>query len=246
MPVPFRRSIFTRMCTSSFGVSAMSGNAAGAVTQPAAGPGESWSDGEGCWSGPVTFPAAVTQADPRASRSARAHPTLPTGRAGAQGAVTRSSGQAQAPGHPPAPGSRGKRTERTGRCRTMPAAAADSLIPAAMRPAQWSWSRLQAGCCRTRRLHGGREGGTTARVLRRAPQLRVVRAIRFGGTCRKAAAGSALSNKYRMQAAVRSKLPHRPMHRRAAPPSAGAVTQRSGSTWSIRSGGLPPAGTGVS
>ena len=70
--------------------------------------------------------------------------------------------------------------------------------------------------------------------------------IRFGGTCRKAAAGSALSNKYRMQAAVRSKLPHRPMHRRAAPPSAGAVTQRSGSTWSIRSGGLPPAGAGVS
>ena len=84
--------------------------------------------------------------------------------------MTRSSDQVQAPGHPPAPGSRGKRTERTGRCRTMPAAAADSLIPAAMRAAQWSWSRLQTGCCRSRRLHGRHEGGSTARVLRRAPQ----------------------------------------------------------------------------
>ena len=52
----------------------------------------------------------------------------------------------------------------------MPAAAADSLIPAAMRAAQWSWSRLQTGCCRSRRLHGWHEGGSTARVLRRAPQ----------------------------------------------------------------------------
>ena len=84
--------------------------------------------------------------------------------------MTRSSDQVQAPGHPPAPGSRGKRTERTGRCRTMPAAAADSLIPAAMRAAQWSWSRLQTGSCRSRRLHGWHEGGSTARVLRRAPQ----------------------------------------------------------------------------
>ena len=85
MPVSFRRSIFTRMCTSSFGVSAMSGTLPVQVTQPATGPGESWSDGEGCWSGPVTFPAAVTQADPRASRPARAHLTLPTGRAGVAG-----------------------------------------------------------------------------------------------------------------------------------------------------------------
>ena len=175
----------------------MSGTLPVQVTQPATGPGESWSDGEGCWSGPVTFPAAVTQADPRASRPARAHLTLPTGRAGVAGggdALVRPGAGAWSPActwkQREAHGTHRKVQDDAGSRRRQPHPGGDARSAVVLVEAADRQSADRAASMAGRRA-AAPPGSFVARH-----RLRVVPRIRFGGTCwRKAAAGSALSNK---------------------------------------------------
>ena len=100
----------------------------------------------------------------------------------ARGAVTRASGKVQAVRHPPAPGSRGKLTESNGRRGTVPAAA-DSLIPSAVRGAQSSPSRLEAGCGADRAASvAGTRAAAPPRPFVGCNMTRVVPRIRCGGT----------------------------------------------------------------
>ena len=205
--------------------------------------------GKACRIRPGHVPAAVTQADPRARQSARAHLLLPRGRAGGA-----RSGDARV--RPGAGGSspactwkqrevngtwRKARDGADSRRQPHPVDGADSAVV----PVEAAGRRQ----CRPRRLHGRHEGVRTAPVLRWAPQdpCRSAHPVRRHTVEEGGGRLAVVEHVHDASGhACRKYVPDRRTHRRAAPRLTGAVTQRSGPTPSIRSGGLPPAGAGLS